>query len=507
VYKLLLCLTYLRTRYLAFVCVGSVMLGVATLIVVNSVMSGFSNKLKTHLHGLTGDVTLNTEASAGFDLSATELDERLRQTPAGRHIHATSPTVDFFAMLQFQIRSKGQLIPITKMVRIVGIDPVRHAEVGRFGDYLVNSKGRPGDCFTVTPEAWRRYEQNRAMDAWEEQLHALPRGPLAVDPAPVPVPAGFEKPVVIPREGESQLSLPAPVLPAAGPPRMPGIVLGFSIAHTRWPNKDTGEMEDIPVLLPGDDVFVATIGSSGSRPVSSTFVVTDYMKSEMTEYDGNTVFVPLEDLQRMRAMDGQVNSVQIRLADDVRNDPEVVHKTIVPAVWAVVPKEAGGYAQSWWQQQGPLFAAIDIERGLLNILLFLIVGVAGFGVLAIFSMIVAEKYRDIGILKSLGAGGGGVLAIFIGYGLLLGLIGCGAGTALGLAITANLNEIEQVLAKQTGREIFDRKIYYFDKIPTNVDPLSVTLVNLGAVAIAVASSILPAVRAARLQPVRALRFE
>ena len=152
-------------------------------------------------------------------------------------------------------------------------------------------------------------------------------------------------------------------------------------------------------------------------------------------------------------------------------------------------------------------SAIDVERGILNILLFMIVGVAGFSILAIFTMIVSEKYRDIGIMKSLGASSCGVMSIFLGYGLLLGTVGCAAGTALGIWITRNINEIEMRLTKLTGRELFPRDVYYFKEIPTNIDPLSVVLVNLGAIAIAVAFSLLPAWRAARLHPVRALRFE
>ena len=82
---------------------------------------------------------------------------------------------------------------------------------------------------------------------------------------------------------------------------------------------------------------------------------------------------------------------------------------------------------TWEEKQGPLLAAIGVEKGILNVLLFMIVGVAGFGILAIFSMIVVEKTRDIGILKALGASTAGIRGIFLGYGLLLGAVGSGVG--------------------------------------------------------------------------------
>src|SRR5262249_54075535 len=159
------------------------------------------------------------------------------------------------------------------------------------------------------------------------------------------------------------------------------------------------------------------------------------------------------------------------------------------------------------EKQGPLLHAIAIEKGILNILLFLIIGVAGFGILAIFTMIVAEKTRDIGILKALGASNWGVLKIFVSYGFFLGIIGAWLGTLLGVSIANNINEVEKFLSDRTGHEIFDRSVYYFNEIPTDIQFWMVAGVNLGAVGIAVLFSVLPALRAALLHPVRALRYE
>jgi lipoprotein-releasing system permease protein len=199
-------------------------------------------------------------------------------------------------------------------------------------------------------------------------------------------------------------------------------------------------------------------------------------------------------------MEDRVTSIQIRLKD-YNKAPQVVEK--LRQMFVSAPLEV----QTWEQKQGAVLAAIRVEKGILNILLFLIIAVAGFGILAIFSMIVVEKTRDIGILKALGASNTGILAIFIGYGLLLGMVGAGLGTVIGLEITVHINDIEKFIAKVTGQDIFPRDVYYFDKIPTDIHPLSVLLVNLGSIGIAVLFSILPALRASLLHPVRALRYE
>jgi lipoprotein-releasing system permease protein len=122
-------------------------------------------------------------------------------------------------------------------------------------------------------------------------------------------------------------------------------------------------------------------------------------------------------------------------------------------------------------------------------------------------MIVVEKTRDIGILKSLGAGSSGIAGIFLGYGLFLGIVGAGVGLALGLGIAWNINAIRAGVEWCTGQRVFDPSIYYFYKIPAIVHPFTVAWIILGALGIAVGSSVLPALRAARLHPVEALRHE
>jgi lipoprotein-releasing system permease protein len=225
----------------------------------------------------------------------------------------------------------------------------------------------------------------------------------------------------------------------------------------------------------------------------------------MSEYDSNFIFVPLNELQRMRGMidpqtGGRATAIQIRLHDE----------TDGPLVRELVRREfpEGYYAiETWRDKQGPLLSAVAMQTAILNVLLFLIIAVAGFGILAIFCMIVAEKTRDIGILKSLGAPSRGILGVFLAYGLSLGIVGSGAGLLIGLALVANVNRVADALAKLLGHEVFDPSIYYFHEIPTIVEPLTVVCILSGAILIAVAASVVPAFRAARLHPVEALRHE
>jgi lipoprotein-releasing system permease protein len=234
--------------------------------------------------------------------------------------------------------------------------------------------------------------------------------------------------------------------------------------------------------------------------------VVDFYESKMSEYDSSFVFVPIRKLQELRGMIdpttqvGNVTSIQIKLKPGV--DGNVVRDKLK----AVFPPEIYGIA-TWRDKQGPLLQAVSMETAILNILLFLIIAVAGFGILAIFFMIVVEKTKDIGILKSLGAPARGVMNIFLAYGFSLGIVGAGAGVAAGVLFVVYINHIAAFLDWLTGKPVFSPEIYYFQEIPTIIEPFTVASVALGAVIIAIAASALPARRAARLHPVEALRYE
>ncbi len=519
-YKHLLCWRYLKTRYLAFACIISVMLGVGTLIVVNSVMNGFSTKLRTLLHSVLSDVVVEGHSMEGFH-DPVEKITRIRQNAyLNAQIESMAITLEAFAMVQFEHRGQREIA--TRPVRVMGIELKSRSEVGGFHEHLASYRDQkaknkenqrndplPAASFAIPEDLRKAYEKAEiGLHDFREQefKRALEKAKEPAQPAPM-----VEMPIGIPEEiqqlmrdakkGQPAAAPIPPPMPVPHVPRVPpGAIVGHLIAHFKYRDAD-GKIVERPAMERGQTIVLTTVsGSEKLMPVYDSFVVVDYFKSDMSEYDANCVFVPLEHLQSLRGMDNRASNILIKL----KNYGEA--KNVVKALASLFEHERLAI-NTWEEKQGPLLKAIEIEKSILNILLFMIIAVAGFGILAIFSMIVSEKTRDIGILKALGASSGGVMKIFLTYGLLLGLVGAVCGTILGLSITWNINEVEAFIAMVTGSHVFQGDVYYFNEIPTDVQPFAVFVVNLGAVAIAVVFSIIPALRAAMLHPVQALRYE
>ena len=535
-YKLLLCWRYLRTRYIALASVVSVAVGVATMIVVNSVMEGFEREMQGRIHGILADVVFESHNLEGFPDPEAHMD-RIREV-AGPFIAGMTPTVAVPGQLAFDVGNHRH----TLHVSFIGVDPETYGQVSDFTGYLKHPENRKQLGFELRDGGYRANDEVDAAAALSDPLQEAgwphrrrmaklekEKQPPAATPSTAPAGAVVEPDLppesmvhdgwkfhrvrrAVDQQGAIEAGAVAPLVnpfevhapqiefdPARD--TYTGIVMGIGLARI----KQGGGEEYL--VVPGDDVMV-TVPTAGTPPkaASLNFTVVDFYESRMSEYDSNFIFVPLAELQKMRGMiDPQsgvrrVTAIQIRLHDEADG----------PLVRDLLRDEfpAGYYGvQTWRDKQGPLLAAVSMQTAILNVLLFLIIAVAGFGILAIFCMIVAEKTRDIGILKSLGAPSRGILAIFLAYGLSLGVVGSGAGLVIGLVFVANINHIADALAYVTGHEVFDPTIYYFQEIPTIVEPFTLSWIVTGAMLIAVVASIVPARRAARLHPVEALRNE
>ncbi|MEM9646233.1 MAG: FtsX-like permease family protein [Planctomycetota bacterium] len=542
-YRWLLCFRYLRTRYIALASIISVTLGVATLIVVNAVMSGFSAEMHERLHGLASDILIESYSAGGLPNPDYHLDEIKKVV--GDDLEGASVSVHVPAMLHIEFNGQR----FHRHVQLVGIDSDTYDNVSHFGRYLGHPDNQSQVDFRLRESGYTNSEGSFPVAGWEyrrrraaenkllqqereraeeltrryEELQAQSGGGFAANrvaetsgqvaestAVSLEGPGLFSGPSIgndVPEElledGQTAADVFDPEVE-----QYAGIILGISTCSAKWRDAE-GNVQDTYYARPGDDVrMMFPNASDNPKVMNQKFTVVDLYESGMSEYDSSFAFVELDQLQEARGMIDpttnvrSVTTIQLKLAEGANlNGVRDRLRERFPA------DIFGMQIQTWRDMQGPLLSAVQLETTILNILLFLIIAVAGFGILATFFMIVVEKTRDIGTLKALGASGSGVMSIFLSYGLLLGIVGSGVGLIGGLVFVQNINRIAGWVESATGQEVFDPTVYYFTEIPTIISPWTITWVMLGAIAIAITASVLPALRAARMHPVQALRFE
>lgn len=500
-YKLLLCWRYLRTRYIALICIVSIMLGVATLIVTNSVMAGFADQMRSRMNGMLGDVIIEARSMDGV-FGADAHMARIRDL-AGDSIAGITPTAKVPAIMTVETNGGDK---VTLQIMLMGIDEKTYAEVSALGEFLQHPQNREHLSFDLYEDGYD-FIDHQASDP----ANAKPREPMKT--------AGWlyrrEVYAKVKRQQQLYLNSRDPFAKKSvdsnaaegrdfdhATEQHVGIVLGFGLASFR-----NSQGYDIFRAVPGVDVAVSFPNASlPPKAISESYTVVDLYESGLGEFDSNFAFVPLRELQKSRGLVdptsgiGKFNTIMIKLrpgadANEVR---DLLRDEFPDQLYAV---------STWQDQRNPILQAVQMETLVLNVLLFMIVAVAGFGILAIFYMIVVEKTRDIGILKSLGASNGGIMGIFLTYGLALGIVGSAMGLIAGVFLERNINEVADLIGRIMGQPVFDPSVYFFDKIPTQIFPMTVAWICAGAIMIAVLASILPARRAAKLHPVRALRYE
>ena len=487
-YKLLLSWRYLKTRFIALASIVSVTLGVATLIVVNSVMAGFVNQMQSRIHGILSDVEISAPLLSDIKEPKAFIEE-VRQI-VGDDLKELTSVVRSNALISFNFHDRQW----TQHVMLLGIDDETFGKVTDFEPYLTNEIKKEKFSFELEETGYTKFNNAgwnyRREKFWQQQeLQKLqreyqslydqdakrvmldqnssgysPDGRLIKNnsPAPAATTAPKAKFVSLPQtppdieeiyqdktddqddskdhfaavkpDGTVEL---APFDPHMGlrkkltaeemfdPARdqYTGIILGLGISERKMRQHD-GTTSEIYMVNPGDDVQMTFLSGGAAKPVIENFTIADFYSSNMHEYDSSFAFVPLSELQKLRGMvdpltgQGSVSAIQIKLNEGA--DLDEVRDRLLSRF---PPDQYALNIRTWQDSQRPLLSAIQMELTILNILLFMIIAVAGFGILATFFMIVVEKTRDIGILKALGAPSRGVMSIFLSYGMSLGLVG------------------------------------------------------------------------------------
>jgi len=405
---------YLRARrkegfisVIAWFSLLGIALGVATLIIVMSVMNGFRQELLTRILGLNGHVTIAGQATGLADY------DRLAEVVKGDEeiVHVTP-------MIEGQVMATGKGIASGGLVR--GLRPSDLAErkivvdnirMGRLEDFKGNS-----------------------------------------------------------------------------------VVIGYRLAR----KLGLGVGDKITLISPkGNVTAFGTVPRMAGYTIVATFDV------GMHEYDSSFVFMPLNSAQKYFRLPNKVSYLEAMV-----KDPEKAYRTSLGLYDRIYNEVGGGIRVMDWQQtNASFFNALQVERNVMFLILTLIIVVAAFNIISSLIMLVKDKGQDIAILRTMGASRGMVMRIFLISGASVGVIGTLAGALLGFAFATNIESIRQGIQSLTGAELFAAEIYFLSKLPAIVDINEVISVVLMGLGLSFLATLYPSWRAARLDPVEALRYE
>ncbi|MGQ0613079.1 MAG: ABC transporter permease [Planctomycetaceae bacterium] len=445
-YRFVVAFRLLRARKINLIAILGVMVGVAAIIVVMAVMDGFQRELRDIIRGTLSDLIVEIHPD-----NVAEYRQMKAAVEAVPGVQAAALQKHTLGLVNVQTRDSSGGRRNFLYLEVVGILPGDERAISNLLAYMEPAPGQPEDPFQVE--------------------------------------TGGERIVM---------------------EETPRVVV------SRWLAKRIGYAMFGTELMPGDVFQLITVkevreeGRTRWANDDRDVVVSRIYDSHNSEHDQQHIYVDLAGTggKLFGAGTEAVVELRMKLVD------YALARRVVPAVArALTPYEPRltedpeEQIKTWEDRQRPLLSAVNNEKFILAFVLFFIVLVACFTIFATLTMTVVEKTREIGVLRALGATPAGILSIFVLNGTLVGLLGATLGYVAGLVVANNVNPIRGFLRDRFGWDIFPPDIYLFDYIPAYVDHGTALQFAVGAAASAMLFALIPALRAARLRPVSALRYE
>ena len=269
-----------------------------------------------------------------------------------------------------------------------------------------------------------------------------------------------------------------------------GIILGAQLARAL-------------TVAPGEKVVLVApqgqVTPAGILPRLKQFTVVGIFNVDHYEYDSGLALIHIEDAQKLFRFDGTVSGVRLKLKDLFQST------AVARDLTRMIPAEV--YISDWTQQHANLLRAIQIEKRMMFLIIFLIIAVAAFNIVSSLVMAVKDKQSDIAILRTLGASPASITRIFMIQGTMIGVLGTALGVAGGVVLALNVDSVVLVIENAFGFKFFSKDVYLISDLPSELQTPDVVITAVASFLLSFLATIYPSYRAAKVNPAEALRYE